>query len=236
MGPLDQIFLEQAEGLQKGNLESTSVLAKLIALGGLAMSLSHATAPLSGYEHVISHVLDLIAEQKRRPLAQHGTQVALTTLLTTSAYQSFLAEFEPSEVNIENCYPSEAQMKTQIETLFNSLDPTGRVAEECWSDYKIKLEAWHVHRTDFESALRDWPAVCDHLRSLVKAPQVAANILHAISSPVSFDELTPSPAESEVQFAFRNAPLIRRRFTLGDLFVFLHWDQEALWAQVNKNF
>jgi hypothetical protein len=32
-----------------------------------------------------------------------------------------------------------------------------------------------------------------------------------------------------------NAPLIRRRLTLGDLFVFLQWDQEALWAQVNKN-
>src|SRR4030095_7026315 len=75
MGPLDEIFLEQADGLQKGTLENTAVLAKLIALGGIAMSLSHATAPLSGYEHVISHVLDLIAECRGRPLAQHGTQV-----------------------------------------------------------------------------------------------------------------------------------------------------------------
>src|ERR1041385_1788231 len=98
MGPLDEIFLDQAEGLQGATLESTAILAKLIALGGLAMSLSHATAPLSGYEHVISHVLDLIAEQQHRPLAQHGTQVALATLLTTSAYQRFFDEFEPAEV------------------------------------------------------------------------------------------------------------------------------------------
>jgi glycerol-1-phosphate dehydrogenase [NAD(P)+] len=236
MGPLDEIFLEQAEGLQAGTLESTSVLAKLIALGGLAMSLSHATAPLSGYEHVISHVLDLVAEHKRRPLAQHGTQVALTTLLTTGAYQTFLDEFEPAEVNLVNCYPTEAQMKARIEASFNPLDSTGRVAAECWSDYKIKLEVWHAHRADFEEALHNWDDIRAQLHSLVKPPEIAAHILHSISSPTRFADLTPPPAESEVQFAFRSAPLIRHRFTLGDLFVFLNWDQETLWAQVNKIF
>jgi glycerol-1-phosphate dehydrogenase [NAD(P)+] len=235
MGPLDEIFMEQAEGLRNGTLESTAILAKLIALAGLAMSLSHATAPLSGYEHVISHVLDLVAEKKARPLAQHGTQVAMATLLTTRACQVFFDEFEPAEVNLENCYPSEAQMKTRIETAFSALDPTGRVAAECWSDYKVKLETWHAHRADFEAALRNWSDIQTQLRSLVKQPEVASRILHAIASPVHFEGLTPAPTEAEVQFAFRNAPLIRHRFTLGDLFVFLNWDQETLWAQVNKS-
>jgi len=236
MGPLDEIFMDQAQGLQAGTLASTAVLAKLIALGGLAMSLSHATAPLSGYEHVISHVLDLVAEQNHRPLAQHGTQVALTTLLTTAAYQIFLEEFEPAEVNLENCYPTDAQMKARIEAAFQPLDPSGRVAAECWSDYRLKLEAWHAHRADFEKVLRDWPDIHSQLHTLVKSPHVAADILHAISSPMRFADLTPAPAEAEVQFAFRNAPLIRHRFTLGDLFVFLNWDQETLWPRVNKTF
>jgi len=235
MGPLDEIFLEQAEGLRTGRLESAAILAKLIALGGLAMSLSHATAPLSGYEHVISHVLDLVAEQQERPLAQHGTQVALATLLTTGAYQVFFNEFEPAEVNLDNCYPSAGQMKTQIEAVFSSLDPTGRVADECWSDYQIKLEAWRAHRASFVEALQDWPEIQVHLRSLVKRPEVAAHILRAIGSPIHFEGLTPAPTKSEVQLAFRSAPLIRRRFTLGDMFVFLNWDQETLWARVNKS-
>jgi glycerol-1-phosphate dehydrogenase [NAD(P)+] len=235
MGPLDEIFLEQAQELGEGTLESTAILAKLIALGGLAMSLSHATAPLSGYEHVISHVLDLVAEKKERPLAQHGTQVALATLLTTAAYQVFLNEFEPAEVNLEKCYPTEAQMNARIEAAFAPLDPTGRVAAECWSDYKVKLEAWHAHRPNFEEALRNWPDMQTHLRSLVKPPELTSRILRAIASPVHFEGLTPSPSAAEVQFAFRSAPLIRHRFTLGDLLLFLHWDQETLWAQVNKN-
>lgn len=235
MGPLDEIFLEHAEGIKSGDLESMSVLAKLIALGGIAMSLSHATAPLSGYEHVISHVLDLIAEQTPRPLAQHGTQVALATLLTTEAYQVFLDEFEPAEVNLANCYPTEAEMQARIEAAFHSIDPQGHVAAECWADYKIKLEAWHAHRADVEEALQDWPAIREQLRALAKPPEVAARILKAIASPTDFTELVPPPSQAEVQFAFRNAPLIRRRLTLGDLFVFLNWDQETLWTQVNKN-
>ena len=235
MGPLDEIFLEHAEGLRSGSLESTAILAKLITLGGIAMSLSHATAPLSGYEHVISHVLDLIAEQKQQPLAQHGTQVALATVLTTASYQVLFKEFEPTGVNLNNCYPSEGKMKTRIDTAFSALDSTGRVAAECWSDYKIKLDAWQAHRADFEDMLRDWFSVRAHLGTLVRPPDVVLKILHAIASPVRFEELTPVPTENEVRLAFRNAPLIRRRFTIGDLFVFLNWDQEALWAQVNEN-
>ena len=235
MGPLDEIFLKQAKALQAGTLESMSILAKLIALGGLAMSLSHATAPLSGYEHVISHVLDLVAEQNRRPLAQHGTQVAMATRLTTKAYQIFLDEFEPAEVNLNNCYPIEVQMRKQIEDSFNVLDSSGRVAAECWSDYRKKLEAWHAHRADFEDTLRDWPNIRAKLQSLAKPPELTAQILRAISSPMHFAELTPAPSVTEVQFAFFNAPLIRHRLTLGDLFVFLNWDQETLWTQVNEN-
>jgi glycerol-1-phosphate dehydrogenase [NAD(P)+] len=168
-------------------------------------------------------------------LAQHGTQVALATILTTSSYQILFNEFEPAEVNLEHCYPTEAQMKARIEDSFHLLDPTGRVAAECWSDYKIKLEAWHAHRVDFKDAISDWPAVRAQLSSLVKPPEAVSHTLHAVSSPVRFEELTPAPTHAEVQFAFRNAPLIRHRFTVGDLFVFLNWDQKTLWTQVNKN-
>lgn len=235
MGPLDEIFLAQAKAIRTRTLEGMRVLAKLIALGGLAMSLSHATAPLSGYEHVLSHVLDLIAEQSHRPLAQHGTQVALATLLTTAAYRVFFNEFDPAQVVVENCYPTESSMQARIETAFNSLDPGGRVAAECWSDYRHKLELWHGHRAAFEDALRDWPSVRATLDALTRPPELAARILQAVGSPLRFDQLSPPPSEAEVKFAFSHAPLIRRRLTLGDLVVFLGWDQELWWARVNQH-
>ena len=233
MGPLDEIFLAEAAAIEGRTLEGMAVLAKLIALGGLAMSLSHATAPLSGYEHVVSHVLDLCAEQSGRPLAQHGSQVALTTLLTTGAYQVFFDQFDPAEVNLDACYPTEAEMQARIERAFNALDPSGRVAAECWADYRKKLAAWHAHRPEFEAALADWPATRAHLEGLVKPPALAEKILRAVKAPLRFAELTPAPSAADVKFAFTHAPLIRHRLTLGDLLVFLDWDTDDLWHRVS---
>ncbi|MGZ9234298.1 MAG: hypothetical protein ACXW4E_02120 [Anaerolineales bacterium] len=97
-------------------------------------------------------------------------------------------------------------MKARIETAFSTLDPMGRVAAECWSAYKLKLEAWYAHRADFEEALRDWPEIETKLRSLVKRPEGASHILHAIALPIHFEGLKPAPTHAEVQFAIKNAP------------------------------
>jgi glycerol-1-phosphate dehydrogenase [NAD(P)+] len=232
MGPLDEIFLDQAEAIRTRSLAGMAVLAKLITLGGLAMSLSHATAPLSGYEHLVSHLLDLLAETSGRPLAQHGTQVGLATALTTHAYRVFLDEFEPAEVNLEACYPSEAEMQHRVTAVFGALDPTGRVAAECWADYQHKLVGWHRERERFERFLANWPAERAALAERLSTPERVLSILRAVGGPQRFDGLTPAPHPSEVRLAFQQAALIRRRLTLADLFVFTQWDNEALWRRV----
>lgn len=233
MGPLDELFLEQAPAIRDATPAGMELLAKLIALGGLAMSLSHATAPLSGFEHVISHVLDLLAEQAHRPLAQHGSQVALATLLSTSAYEIFLNEFEPAEVNLDGCYPTAEQMQARIAAAFQPIDPSGQVAAECWADYQLKLAGWHQHRAEFEAFLREWPKQRQALRSLMRSPQVTLHILRAINAPLDFSQLMPPASVEQVKFAFLSAPLIRRRLTLGDLFILTNWDRDTLWANVN---
>ena len=158
--------------------------------------------------------------------------MALATLLTTAAYELFLNQFEPEEVTLAACYPAAGEMKARIEQTFGAIDATGRVAAECWSDYQLKLEAWHAHRAELASLLADWPAVKAHLQSLVKPPVLAARILREVGAPLRFSDLTPPPNNAEVKFAFDSAPLIRRRLTLGDLFVFLSWDSERLWQHV----
>jgi glycerol-1-phosphate dehydrogenase [NAD(P)+] len=232
LGPLDEIFLAHAADIRAGTLDGMAVLAKLIALGGLAMSLAHATTPMSGYEHVMSHILDLLAEQAGQPLAQHGTQVALASILGAEAYRRFLNQFEPDEVTLAQCYPTAAAMHESIATAFAAIDPSGQAGAECWADYRLKLEAWHAHRPEFEAALRQWPAVRAELQGLTRLPERLAEILRAIDSPLTFGELTPPASESQVKFAFLNAPLMRKRLTLGDVLLFVNWDRAALWEQV----
>ncbi len=232
MGPLDEIFLAEAESIRAGSLEGMAVLAKLISLGGLAMSLAHATTPMSGFEHVMSHILDLLAEQTKRPLAQHGTQVALASIMGAETYRRFLTEFEPAEVTPDQCYPSAGVMKERVEKAFASVDPTGKAAAECWADYRIKLEGWHAHRAEFAAFLKDWPEIRSRAERFARPPERLVEILRAIEAPLKFAELTPPATEAQVKYAFLNASLMRKRLTIGDLLIFFNWDRETLWREV----
>ena len=232
LGPIDEALSSCAANIQ--NIEGAALLAKVISLGGLAMSLSHATTPLSGFEHVMSHVIDLQAEMKREPLAAHGSQVALTSIAGAEMYRRFLLGFEPASVDLTSCYPTIDSAKARLESSFLSIDPSGKAGAECWSDYKQKLEAWHEHRKDFEAALRDWPSIRERLQQETRPPETLIRILRAMDAPLNWDQLTPPVSEERARFAFMHASLMRKRFTLGDLLIFLNWDREVLWEEIGE--
>ena len=232
VGPLDEILLGHAEGIRLGNMESVAMLAKIIALGGLAMSLSHATTPMSGFEHVMSHVLDMQAEIDHAPLTVHGSQVALATLAGTAMYKRFLSDFKPASVKMEDCYPSMHTMQEHIESSFGMIDPSGKAGAECWADYQQKLEKWHAHRTDFENVLQDWDAIGAQLSQETRPPEVILQILQGVKAPIRWSQLTPPIDERQASFAFLNASLMRKRLTLGDLLIFTQWDRESLWQDI----
>ena len=236
VGPLDELLIDHAGGIRRGEMESVSMLAKIIALGGLAMSLSHATTPMSGFEHVMSHVLDLQAEIDHAPLTVHGSQVALAALAGTEIYQRFLSEFDPAALNINDCYPSMEAMKKRIEDNFRTIDPSGKAGAECWADYKQKLEKWHTHRKDFEAVLKDWDSLRTALARETRSPQVILQILETVDAPMRWSQLTPAINEKQARFAFLNASLMRKRLTLGDLLIFMGWDREALWKEIWKQY
>jgi glycerol-1-phosphate dehydrogenase [NAD(P)+] len=234
VGPLDEILLAHADGIRRGTMESVAMLAKIIALGGLAMSLSHATTPMSGFEHVMSHVLDMQSEIDHTPLTVHGSQVALATLAGTEMYQRFLSDFKPAAVKIEDCYPSMDSMQARIASSFGSIDPSGKAGAECWADYRQKLEKWHAHRSDFETVLKDWDLLCAQLSQETRPPEVILQILQTVEAPIRWSELTPPIHEKQAHFAFMNASLMRKRLTLGDLLIFTNWDRENLWKEIWK--
>jgi glycerol-1-phosphate dehydrogenase [NAD(P)+] len=235
VGPLDELLLEHAEGIRSGKMESVAMLAKIIALGGLAMSLSHATTPMSGFEHVMSHVLDLQAEIEHAPLAVHGSQVALATLAGAEMYRSFLSDFDPLTLDVNSCYPTMDSMKTHIDNSFARIDPSGKAGAECWADYSQKLEKWHTHRKDFESVLKDWDSIRALLEAETRSPEMIRRILQAVGAPTRWSELNPLADEKAARFAFMHASLMRKRLTLGDLLIFTGWDRETLWNKIWKD-
>lgn len=234
LGPMDEILLYWSEDIRKRSERGMEILSKIIALGGLCMSLSHATTPLSGYEHVMSHILDLIGEKKNAALAQHGTQVSLTTIVAAQAYEFFLKEFNPQSITPDKCYPSKDGMERCVMDAFAEIDPGGQAGRECWAEYAQKLGHWQEQRPALQAFLSDWTKIAKEAQRLTRSAQRIKDLLRAIAAPVTFTDMIPPASEAEARFAFLNAPLMRKRLTIGDLFIYLGWDRDTLWQRIRK--
>jgi glycerol-1-phosphate dehydrogenase [NAD(P)+] len=232
MGSVGDELLELAPAIRTRELEAMGALAKWIALAGLAMSLSHATTPLSGFEHVFSHVIDMTADSRSRPLAMHGAQVALTAGIASSAYAVLLREFAPSAADLARCFPEDATMHRRVAAAFSAIEPSGQVAEECWADYRVKLQAWCARQDLIRGQLRAWPDLRAELQARAWPASKLWAIARAAGLPQDFGALTPPVSDADAREAFLTAHLIRRRFTIGDLLVFLGWDRAALWGEI----
>jgi glycerol-1-phosphate dehydrogenase [NAD(P)+] len=221
---LDAILLEQAAGIGARTYEGEATVARALLLAGIAQSIVNMSAPISGTEHVISHVLDMIADHYQHGLALHGAQVGVATLTAAALYQRFLTEFDPQAVDTAACYPDDTRLQAWIEEAFRAIDPSGAMARECWHDYHQKLTLWRANRGRFEQFCARWQR--EHrprLAALVRPPEIVQTILARAGAPQRPAELEPPVSEEEYRFAVRHGHFIRQRFVLTDLLYFLGW-------------
>ncbi len=222
---LDSILLEHAASIGERSLEGEAVLMRALLLAGIAQSIVNMSAPISGTEHVTSHVLDMIAEHYERALALHGAQVGVATITAAALYQRFLDQFDPAAVSIDACYPTDEPLQRYIRHIFRPIDPSGAIAKECWNDYSKKLALWRQQRPRFEEFCAQWyDTFRPKLASLVRGPEVVRRILAEAGAPLTIEALEPPISQKEYDFAVRNGHFIRQRFVLGDLLYFLGWE------------
>jgi glycerol-1-phosphate dehydrogenase [NAD(P)+] len=214
---------EAARGVREGAAAGLEALAKMNVLGGLSATLADESAPLSGYEHVTGHMLDMAASHFERGLALHGAQVGAAVLPHAIAFQILLDDLDPEAVDVDRCYPDSDAMRRRVRDTFCAIDPSGRMADECWSDYATKLEAWYEARGAFERLLAQWPERRAELDHLLTEPEELIGVLAAAGHPLRFPELDLPIPEDQARWAFDNAYLMRKRFSVGDLYCFLGW-------------
>ena len=142
------LFREGAEGLLDGAARfaanDPAMLAELAArmtLTGIAMGVAGRTAPLSGTEHLLSHLLDMAAGLAGRPLAFHGAQVGVASVLAATVWHDTLDRLDPEALTRDAAYPPPDAVEQQVRAAFDPLDPTGRMADECWRDVSRKVDA-----------------------------------------------------------------------------------------------
>jgi glycerol-1-phosphate dehydrogenase [NAD(P)+] len=222
-------FLATAEGVASRDPDTLAELAGLMTISGIAMGVAGRTAPFSGMEHTISHMLDMAAEQAGRPLAFHGAQVGVAAAVVAVTWRRLLDRFDPERLLSPAAYPSPETMRERIEAAFRPLDPTGGAGAECWRDYSVQLERWTGVRNRAGQLARDWPEHRRRIEAIIASPEAIVNGLRQAGAPTRFRDLAPPADEATVRWALRHCHLMRNRFTVADLaFLADEWDEEAV--------
>jgi glycerol-1-phosphate dehydrogenase [NAD(P)+] len=221
------LFRDGADGLLEGadrvRTNDPAMLAELagrMTLTGIAMGVAGRTAPLSGTEHLLSHLLDMAAGAAGRPLAFHGAQVGVAALLAATLWADTLERWDPARLADPGTTPDRDRLRARVHETFQPLDPTGRMAAECWRDVEAKLDRWSGTTASRATAARDWPSHRSDLAALVTPPATLAAALRAAGAASTADALDPPPDLEVLRWAVRALPFMRERFTVADLHLF----------------
>ena len=218
------LFRDGAEGLLQGasrvkanDPEMLTELAARMTLTGIAMGVAGRTAPLSGTEHLLSHLLDMAAGVAGRPLAFHGAQVGVASVLAATIWHDTLDRLDPSQLMDDAAFPSAGRVERQVRAAFDPLDPSRRMGDECWRDVGRKLDRWHAQRAAVAAMAADWERHRAALHALVATPTSLSIALNEAGAAARIASLDPPAPFEDVRWALRALPLMRDRFTVADL-------------------
>jgi glycerol-1-phosphate dehydrogenase [NAD(P)+] len=208
-----------------------AALARLLTLSGIGMGVTGGTAPASGMEHAVSHLLEMAATATGAAASLHGEQVGVASIVAAATWAHVRDAIARDGLDRQPQLPDPDATVARITAAFATLDPSGAMAAECLADYaaKVKLLAASA---DPLAPLRDSWEDCDAVlgRMLIEPSELAGG-LHAAGLPVRFTDLPAPVDDDEARWAVANCALQRRRFGVADLAMLLGaWEDEDVAA------
>jgi glycerol-1-phosphate dehydrogenase [NAD(P)+] len=229
-------LLEVDRAVHDMSPEGIEMLAKILIMMGIVSSMGFGTAPISGFDHMISHALDFEGLVTNRRLSLHGAQVGLGATYASVAYNFFVSEFSPENIDIDRCYPTEEEAFKELENQFRHLNADGKSMDEIWLHYNEKLIQWKENRPLFENFLKDWNKTGGPKGQIANKLMPAEKIIESLFSsgnPTLPEDLTPPISPEQMRFAFLNARFMRNRFIIADIMGFAGMMNDAFWQRVD---
>jgi glycerol-1-phosphate dehydrogenase [NAD(P)+] len=177
------------------------------------MGIAGRTAPCSGMEHTVSHLLEMQGTD-----ALHGAQVGSLSVLSALLWTRVRGVARAGGLRALR-FPTEAEMEPRVREAFRVIDPSGSAAEECWRGYQRKLERWNAAREDLDTLWQRWPAFDLELDALLVSPERLVAALRNARAPIRLTQL--GIRDATARWALAHCHLMRDRFTVADLAFFM---------------
>jgi glycerol-1-phosphate dehydrogenase [NAD(P)+] len=192
--------------------KAVSALMEGLVLSGLAMTLTRATRPASGAEHIVSHFWEIMKLQQGKPSDFHGRKIAVATLLISRLYHDIVGrvpDFGEDNTDWNAVYAAYgASFRGDIENL-NNPTITAKIAPQTLA------ENWHKIQTIVKKELPP-PEILENLMKRAGAPTTIAEI--DIDPPLAAAALEFHPYMRHRLNLSRLMPMLGVEVDYGDLF------------------
>jgi glycerol-1-phosphate dehydrogenase [NAD(P)+] len=214
-----------APGIRAAEPEALEDLAAALTLSGVSMGVAGRTAPGSGMEHTVSHLLEMADPAST---ALHGAKVGILSVLSALLWERVREAAPGATLRL----PDAASMERRVRDAFATVDPGGAMGEECWSDYARKLARLGA----MPDVPARWAAFDAEVGPLLAPAERLAGALAAAGAPLRLSDVGIDAGTA--RWALLHCHLMRDRFTVADLaFLLGVWeaeDVEALLADATR--
>jgi len=186
-------------------------LARLLAASGLSMGIVGSTAPASGTEHAVSHLMEMALGRRGGPSASHGMQVTVATRLAVRVWQLVDSTIRSSCAQVQ--VPAESACRDAVAHAFAELG--ARTVHECWRAYSAKRDWLLAHRSAVEALVSDWETFSQSLA--LSSPEQFDEVSHASGLPTRAHDLGVGYDDDLLFWALRNSHLLRERISIVDV-------------------
>lgn len=187
-----------------------------LTVGGLVIGVADSTAPLSGSEHLTSHILDMAAMAAGVEHDLHGAQVGVATVVCTALWHEVRQTCTVFDVPWAQLrYPGD--LAERVISTWAALDPSGRLGQECLGAVERKVAAWDA--SDKGECDRGREALLQALFGYVGDPATGTTTLTHWGAATRFSELQPPVGRDQLIWTLLALPYMRDRLTLPDLLV-----------------
>jgi glycerol-1-phosphate dehydrogenase [NAD(P)+] len=204
--------VDAAAGIAAGDGRAIENLAAALTLSGISMGVAGRTSPASGMEHTVSHLLEMARPAGDGPL--HGAKVGVLTVLAALLWARVRDAARAGSL-ADLRFPAPEAMHGRVEAALAGIDPSGRMAQECWRDYSRKLERWNAAAETVALLPERWDTFELELGALLAPAGRLVAALRAAGAPTRLSELGID--EAQARWALTHCHVMRDRFTVADL-------------------
>ncbi|MDR0759777.1 MAG: sn-glycerol-1-phosphate dehydrogenase [Treponema sp.] len=199
----------------RGDGDAVVALFSALSITGFAMQRLKSSRPVSGCEHLWSHIWEMEDLSVDGSPVTHGHKVALGTLAAAAFTEALFAQASPPLPALGWKPPTRAEREAEVRAAFAAAIPGTGPADAAVKTALEKL-ADEKHARVLGDALRDnWKEIREKVRERLPPYGELRDLLARGGCPVLPEEINLS--RNEVIAAARRVQMIRNRYTAVDL-------------------